>query len=88
MRRACEQIVLTPYKAEASRPLTAGQRQANAAFSAMRCAAEGGFAALKSWRILDKLRLHSRHATTFLRALLVLSQHEQRVRDADRMAGA
>ena len=85
---ACEQIVLTPYKAEARRPLTVGQRQANAAFSAMRCAVEGGFAALKSWRILDKLRLHSRYATTLLRALLVLTQHEQSVRDAARAAGA
>ncbi|WP_410675000.1 transposase family protein [Amycolatopsis sp. cmx-4-68] len=34
----CEQVVLTPYKAEAKRPLTRGQQQANAAFSAMRCA--------------------------------------------------
>ncbi|MEU8638473.1 transposase family protein, partial [Amycolatopsis sp. NPDC048633] len=69
----CEQVVLTPYKAEANRPLTVGQLRANAVFSAMRCAVEGGFAALKSWRILDKLRLHPRHATTLLRALLVLT---------------
>lgn len=47
----CEQIVLTPYKAQANRPLTRGQKQANAAFSGMRCAVEGGFAALKAWRI-------------------------------------
>jgi DDE superfamily endonuclease len=85
---ACQQIVLTPYKAEAKRPLTRGQRQANAAFSAMRCAVEGGFAALKSWRILDKLRLNARHATTLLRALLVLTQHEQSIRDAAREVGA
>ncbi|MDQ7803634.1 transposase family protein [Amycolatopsis sp. A133] len=80
----CEQVVLTPYKAEAKRPLTKAQKQANAAFSAMRCAVEGGFAALKNWRILDKLRLHPRHATTLLRALLVLTQHEQNVRDTTR----
>ena len=77
----CEQIVLTPYKAEAKRPLTKAQKQANAVFAAMRCAVEGGFAALKTWRILDKLRLNTRHATTLLRALLVLTQHEQNVRD-------
>ncbi|SEF22243.1 Helix-turn-helix of DDE superfamily endonuclease [Amycolatopsis pretoriensis] len=77
---ACEQIVLTPYKAEARRPLTKAQKQANAAFAAMRSAVEGGFAALKAWRILDKLRLATRHATTLLRALLVLTQHEQSVR--------
>lgn len=80
----CEQIVLTPYKAEAKRPLTKAQQQANTAFSAMRCAVEGGFAALKSWRILGKLRLAPRHATTLLRALLVLTQHEQSVRDSAR----
>jgi hypothetical protein len=82
----CEQIVLTPYKAEARRPLTKGQRRANAVFSAMRCAVEGGFAALKAWRVLDKLRLDPRHATMLVRALLVLTQHEQSVRDTARKA--
>jgi len=76
----CEQIVLTPYKAETNRPLTDAQKQANSAFSAMRCAVEGGFAALKTWRILDKLRLHPRHATTLLRALHVLTLHDQDTR--------
>lgn len=84
----CEQIVLTPFKAEANRPLSKAQKQANAAFSGMRCAVEGGFAALKSWRILTKLRLDPRHATTLLRALLVLTQHEQSVRDTVRPATA
>jgi hypothetical protein len=84
----CEQVVLTPYKAETRRPLTKAQKQANAAFAAMRCAVEGGFAALKNWRILDKLRLHPRHATTLLRALLVLTQHEQSIRDAATQAAA
>jgi hypothetical protein len=80
----CEQIVLTPYKAEAKRPLSKAQKQANAVFAAMRCAVEGGFAALKHWHILDKLRLDTRHATTLLRALLVLTHHEQSIRDAAR----
>jgi hypothetical protein len=77
----CEQIVFTPYKAQTNRPLSKAQKQANAAFSGMRCAVEGGFAALKSWRILGKLRMDPRHATTLLRALLVLVEHEQSVRD-------
>ncbi|MGW4000283.1 transposase family protein [Amycolatopsis sp. NPDC004772] len=77
----CEQVVLTPCKAEARQPLTKAQKQANAAFSAMRCAVEGGFAALKHWHVLDKLRLDPRHTTTLLRALLVLTQHEQNIRD-------
>ena len=76
--------MLTPFKAEARRPLTKAQRQANAAFAAMRCAVEGGFAALKAWRILDKLRLNPRHATMLVRALLVLTQHEQSIRDTAR----
>ncbi|MCR6490690.1 transposase family protein [Amycolatopsis sp. OK19-0408] len=79
-----EQVVLTPYKAEARRPLSKAQKQANAAFSAMRCAVEGGFAALKHWHILDRLRLNTRHATTLLQALLVLTQHEQNIRDSVR----
>lgn len=78
----CEQVVLTPYKAETNRPLTESQQQANAVFSALRCAVEGGFAALKTWRILDKLRIHPRHATTLLRALLVLTHQEQDAREA------
>uniref|UniRef100_UPI001C550627 transposase family protein n=1 Tax=Amycolatopsis anabasis TaxID=1840409 RepID=UPI001C550627 len=77
----CAQVVLTPYKAERNHPLTQAQKTANGVFNAMRCAVEGGFAALKTWRILDKLRLHSRHATTLVRALLVLLQHEQATRD-------
>jgi hypothetical protein len=87
-RGPCEQVVLTPYKAEANRPLTQAQQTANAVFSALRCAVEGGFAALKTWRILDKLRLHPRHATTLIRALLVLTQHEQKVRDTAQPAAA
>ncbi|GAA4548721.1 hypothetical protein GCM10023192_68810 [Amycolatopsis samaneae] len=33
----CEQVVLTPYKAEANRPLTDAQKRANSVFNAMRC---------------------------------------------------
>ncbi|MFD2488068.1 transposase family protein, partial [Amycolatopsis albidoflavus] len=84
----CEQVVLTPYKAETNRPLTHAQKTANSAFNAMRCAVEGGFAALKTWRILDKLRMTPRHATTLVRALLVLTQHEQHARDTAQPAPA
>ncbi|MGW1917263.1 hypothetical protein ACWCQS_43010 [Streptomyces sp. NPDC002076] len=35
-----------------------------------------GVVHLKNWRILTKLRLHVRHATTLLRALLVLTDIE------------
>jgi hypothetical protein len=76
-----DQVVLTPYKAERNHPLTDAQKTANTVLNGLRTAVEGGFAALKTWRILDKLRLHSRHATTLIRALLVLIQHEQHSRD-------
>jgi len=72
-----DQIVLTPYKAEATRPLTDPQETANTVLNGVRRAVETGFATLKTWRVLDKLRLHTRHAHTLLRALLVLIQHEQ-----------
>jgi hypothetical protein len=77
-----DQIVLTPYKAEANRPVTDPQKNANTVLNAVRRAVETGFATLKTWRILDKLRLNTRHATTLLRALLVLIQHEQATRPA------
>ncbi|GAA5705395.1 hypothetical protein SM007_36245 [Streptomyces avermitilis] len=41
-----------------------------------RAANEPGLADLKNWRVLTKLRLHARHATALLRALLVLTRAE------------
>jgi hypothetical protein len=75
-----DQIVLTPYKAEVTRPLTDPQKTANTVLNGVRSAVETGFSTLKTWRVLDKLRLNTRHATTLLRARLVLIQHEQRTR--------
>ncbi len=37
---------------------------------------EHGFADLKNWRVLTKLRLNAKHATILLRALLVLTNAE------------
>ncbi|MGW1100461.1 hypothetical protein ACWD5W_32220 [Streptomyces sp. NPDC002455] len=42
----------------------------------MSAAVEHGFANLKSWRILTKVHMNARHATTLLRALLVLANTE------------
>ncbi|WP_075268715.1 hypothetical protein [Streptomyces sp. Tue 6075] len=44
--------------------------------SCERAAVEHGFANLKSWRILTKVRMNVHHATTLLRALLVLANCE------------
>ncbi|MCX5527971.1 hypothetical protein OG342_34820 [Streptomyces bobili] len=57
-----------------------------------RAAGEHGFTHLKSWRILTKVRMNARHATTLLRALLVLANtgaevtddHPRSDHDADR----
>lgn len=73
-----DQIVITPVKAETNRPLTAAEKISNSVFNGLRCAVERAFATLKTWRILDKLRLNPRRATTLLRALLVLVQHHQK----------
>ncbi|HEY2059851.1 MAG TPA: transposase family protein [Amycolatopsis sp.] len=72
-----DQIVLTPCKAETNRPVTSAQQTTNTILNGVRRAVETGFATLKTWRILNKLRLHTRHASTLLRALLTLIQHEQ-----------
>lgn len=56
-----------------ARKLTTAEKQANALLNRERAVAEHGFADLKNWRILTKLRLDAQHATRLLRALLVLT---------------
>jgi DDE superfamily endonuclease len=67
-------VIITGYKATATRKLTPAQRHANQALSAARAPAEHGFSDLKNWRILTRLRLSPAKATTVLRALLVLTR--------------
>ena len=63
-----------------NRKLTPAQRHANQALSAARAPVEHGFADLKQWRILTRLRLSPARATIVLRALLVLTrQHTTRL---------
>jgi hypothetical protein len=69
-------VVITGYKATKKRKLTRGQKNANTALSAARALVEHGFAHLKNWRILTKLRTDPARATTLLRALLVLTNLE------------
>jgi len=72
-------VIITGYKATANRKLTPAQRHANQALSAARAPVEHGFADLKNWRILTRLRYSPARATTVLRALLVLTrQHTTR----------
>jgi hypothetical protein len=51
-----DQVIITGYKATRARKLTPGQKQANQVLSAARAPVEHGFANLKAWRILTKLR--------------------------------
>nr|WP_236667766.1 transposase family protein [Nonomuraea sp. K271] len=69
-------VVITGRKATRTSPLTTAQKQANQLISSERAPVEHGFADLKNWRILTKLRMDAAHATMLLRALLVLTHSE------------
>ncbi|WP_189241092.1 transposase family protein, partial [Planomonospora parontospora] len=60
-------VVITGRKAARGRPLTTAEKQANQLVNAERAPVEHGFAALKNWRILTKVRMNAVHATTLLR---------------------
>jgi hypothetical protein len=69
-------VVITGMKAARGRKLTAAQKTANRLLNCERAIAEHGFADLKNWRILTKVRMNARHATQMLRVLLVLTNAE------------
>ncbi|MEV6785275.1 transposase family protein [Streptomyces sp. NPDC051098] len=68
--------VITGYKAARNRPLTRSQRLSNKALAAVRAPVEHGFAHLKNWRVLGKVRTDPKWATALVRALLVLTNRE------------
>ncbi len=59
-----------------TKPLTSGKKEAKHADRAGSRRRGHAFSHVKGWRILTKLRLDTRDATTLLRALLVLTSHE------------
>ena len=61
-------FVITGRKATRTSPLTTTQKQANQLISSERAPVEHGFADLKNWRILTKLRMDAAQATMLLRA--------------------
>lgn len=69
-------VIVTGRRATRGHPLTEAQKEANRLVSRERAANEHGFADLKNWRILTKVRMNARHATALLRALLVLTNAE------------
>jgi hypothetical protein len=69
--------VLTGRRGSRHRRLTPAERDANALLAAERAGNEHAHAHLKNWRILTRLRHGwTRHTTTLLRALLVLTNTE------------
>ncbi|MCQ8835362.1 transposase family protein [Streptomyces malaysiensis] len=68
--------VITGYKAARNRPLTRGQKLSKTALAAVRGPVEHGFAHLKNWRVLGKVRTDPKWATALVRALLVLTNRE------------
>ncbi len=69
-------ILVTGTKKKRKTKLTETQRIVNRLIAADRAVNEHGFAYLKNWRILAKLRCDPARATTLLRALLVLTRME------------
>ncbi|MER5796274.1 transposase family protein [Streptomyces sp. NPDC001980] len=68
--------VITGYKAARNRPLSRGQKLSNKALAAVRAPVEHGFAHLRNWRVLGKVRTDPRWATALVRALLMLTNRE------------
>ncbi|MFJ9434801.1 transposase family protein [Streptomyces sp. NPDC101490] len=69
-------VIVTGYAASRTHKLTPGQKEANRVLAVARAPVEHGFAHLKNWRILTKLRTDPTRATRLLRALLVLTNLE------------
>ncbi|MBB5155609.1 hypothetical protein BJ970_003143 [Saccharopolyspora phatthalungensis] len=69
-------VIITGRRAARCHPITDAQKQANQLLARERAACEHAFADLKNWRILTRLRMHTRNATRLLRALLVLTNLE------------
>ena len=67
---------ITGYKAARNRPLTRGQKLSNKVLATVRAPVEHGFAHLKNWRVLGKVRTDPKWVTTLVRALLVLTNRE------------
>ncbi|MFH7340759.1 transposase family protein [Streptomyces sp. KHY 26] len=63
-------VIVTGFHATRTRKLTVGQKTANHVLAVGRAPVEHGFAHLKNWRILTRLRTDPARATCFLRALL------------------
>lgn len=66
--------VLVPYRSY-KKQLGPAYQAANNAHSALRCHVEHGFARLKNWRVLTRVRASTHRVTTYVHAILVLEQN-------------
>lgn len=69
-------VIVTGFHASRTHKLSPGEKTANRVLAIGRAPVEHGFAHLKNWRILTKLRTDPAQATRLLRALLVLTNLE------------
>ncbi|MFF5968758.1 transposase family protein [Streptomyces collinus] len=69
-------VIVTGFRAPRARKLTTSEKEANRALATVRAPLEHGFAQLKNWRIVTKLRTDPARATGLLRALFVLTNLE------------
>ncbi|GHJ38511.1 hypothetical protein Sm713_41200 [Streptomyces sp. TS71-3] len=63
-------------KAARCRPLRRGRRPSSTALAAVRASGEHGFAHLRNWRVVGKVRTAPAWATALVRALRVLTNHQ------------
>ncbi|MGW5643367.1 transposase family protein, partial [Saccharopolyspora sp. NPDC003762] len=69
--RIADNVVLTPYKSWHGE-LPESYREANTAHAQIRCQGERGFATLKNWHILDRVRACPHRVGTLAKAILTL----------------
>ncbi|WP_431045394.1 transposase family protein [Streptomyces sp. P1-3] len=69
-------LVVTGFTATRAHKLTPGQKTVNRVLAVGRAPVEHGFAHIKNWRTLTKLRTDPARATHLLRGLLVLTNLE------------
>ncbi|MFD4530513.1 transposase family protein [Kitasatospora sp. NPDC058397] len=58
-------VIVTGRRATRGHPLTEAQKEANRLVSRERAANEHGFADLKNWRILSKVRMNAKHTAAY-----------------------
>ncbi len=80
-------VIVTGYTASRTHNLTSGQKQANRVLAVGRAPVEHGFAHLKNWRILTKLRTDPAHATRLLRRSSRPDEPRDQLLTHDRLRG-